>query len=229
MHVTPAQLPQGRIPMQLISQSFQDGQRIPGEFAFAVPDAASHVALSSNRNPHLAWSDVPDGTRSFVLVCHDPDVPSKGDDVNQEGREVPFSLPRVDFFHWLLLDIPAHVRSIAAGAHSDGVTPRGKTAAAAPEGWRHGLNDYTGWFAADEQMKGDYFGYDGPCPPWNDTRIHHYVFTIYAVATPTLEVSGALTGANVRAALASAEVLGQARLTGVYSLNPAVSLPTGVR
>jgi phosphatidylethanolamine-binding protein (PEBP) family uncharacterized protein len=140
--------------MQLISQSFQDGQRIPGEFAFAVPDAASHVALSSNRNPHLAWSDVPDGTRSFVLVCHDPDVPSKGDDVNQEGREVPFSLPRVDFFHWLLLDIPAHVRSIAAGAHSDGVTPRGKTGAAAPEGWRHGLNDYTGWFAADEQMKG---------------------------------------------------------------------------
>jgi phosphatidylethanolamine-binding protein (PEBP) family uncharacterized protein len=77
--------------------------------------------------------------------------------------------------------------------------------------------------------EGDYFGYDGPCPPWNDTRIHHYVFTIYAVATPTLEVSGALTGANVRAALASAEVLGQARLTGVYSLNPAVSLPTGVR
>ena len=48
--------------MQLISQSFQDGQAIPGEFAFAVPDAASHVALSSNRNPHLAWSGAPAGT-----------------------------------------------------------------------------------------------------------------------------------------------------------------------
>jgi phosphatidylethanolamine-binding protein (PEBP) family uncharacterized protein len=80
-------------PMQLISQSFQDGQRIPGEFAFAVPDAASHVALSSNRNPHLAWSDVPDGTRSFVLVCHDPDVPSKGDDVNQEAGRFRFPCP----------------------------------------------------------------------------------------------------------------------------------------
>src|SRR5256885_14224573 len=41
---------QDRSDMQLISQSFQDGQAIPGEFAFAVPDAASHVALSSNRN-----------------------------------------------------------------------------------------------------------------------------------------------------------------------------------
>ncbi|WP_027015635.1 YbhB/YbcL family Raf kinase inhibitor-like protein [Comamonas composti] len=215
--------------MQLVSQSFQDGQAIPGEFAFAVPDAASHVALSSNRNPHLAWSDVPEGTQSFVLICHDPDVPSQGDDVNQAGREVPHALPRVDFFHWLLLDIPAHVAHIAAGSHSDGVTPGGKTGPAAPQGWRHGLNDYTGWFAADEQMKGNYFGYDGPCPPWNDTRIHHYVFTIYALATPTLAVTGPLTGANVRTALASAKVLGQGRLTGIYSLNPAVSLQPGAR
>jgi hypothetical protein len=71
-----------------------------------VPDAASHVALSSNRNPDLHWDDVPAATRSFVLICHDRDVPSKGDDVNQEGREVPESLPRVDFFHWVLIDIP---------------------------------------------------------------------------------------------------------------------------
>ncbi|MEG1456295.1 MAG: phospholipid-binding protein, partial [Comamonas sp.] len=48
--------------MQLTSQSFQDGQPIPGEFAFGVPDAAAHVALSANRNPQLAWSDVPEGT-----------------------------------------------------------------------------------------------------------------------------------------------------------------------
>jgi phosphatidylethanolamine-binding protein (PEBP) family uncharacterized protein len=40
------------------------------------------------------------GTKSFAIVCHDPDVPSKGDDVNQEGRAVPRSLARVDFFHW---------------------------------------------------------------------------------------------------------------------------------
>lgn len=210
--------------MQLISQSFQDGQKIPGEFAFAVPDAASHVALSANRNPHLAWSEVPEGTRSFVVVCHDPDVPSRGDDVNQEGRIVPAQLPRVDFYHWLLLDIPATTTEIAAGSHSNGVTPRGKSGPTTLEGLRHGINDYTGWFAADEQMKGDYYGYDGPCPPWNDAIVHHYVFTVYALATPKLDVTGPLTGTNLRAALDSAEVLGQASITGLYSLNPAVSI-----
>ncbi|MCX4161983.1 MULTISPECIES: YbhB/YbcL family Raf kinase inhibitor-like protein [Paraburkholderia] len=210
--------------MQLISQSFKNGATIPGEFAFAVADPVSHVALSSNRNPHLAWSDVPEGTQSFVVVCHDPDVPSRGDDVNQEGREVPASLPRVDFFHWLLLDIPTGITEIPAGTHASGVTPRGKAGPLAHNGWRHGINDYTGWFANDEHMQGEYYGYDGPCPPWNDAIVHHYVFTVYALAAPTLEVSGPLTGANVRAALASASVLGQASVTGLYSLNPKVLL-----
>ena len=135
--------------MQLSSHSFQDGQAIPGAFAFAVPDATAHVLLSSNRNPHRAWRDVPAGTQSFVIVCHDPDVPSRGDDVNQEGRTVPADLPRVDFYHWLLLDIPAATTEIAAGAQSDGITAHGKPGPAAPQGLRHGINDYSAWFAAD--------------------------------------------------------------------------------
>lgn len=208
--------------MKLSSQSIQDGQPIAGEFAFAVPDANSHVALSSNRNPHLAWSDVPAGTQSFVVVCHDPDVPSKGDDVNQEGRTVPADLPRVDFYHWLLLDIPATTTEIQAGSQADGVVARGKSGPAAPQGLRHGINDYTGWFAGDAQMAGQYFGYDGPCPPWNDSIVHRYIFTVYALATPTLQVEGEINGANVKAALAKAQVLGQASITGTYSLNPAV-------
>ncbi|WP_300754053.1 YbhB/YbcL family Raf kinase inhibitor-like protein [Janthinobacterium sp.] len=205
--------------MKLTSQSFSDHAIISGEFAFAVIDPVSHIALSSNRNPHLAWNDVPAGTQSFALICHDPDVPSSGEDVNQEGREVPASLPRVDFFHWLLLDIPAVAREIAAGSHSDGVVARGKAGPAAPDGLRHGVNDYTGWFAADEQMKGDYHGYDGPCPPWNDTLVHRYVFTLYALDVPHIAVNAPLTGANVRSALAG-HVLAQASLTGTYTLNP---------
>jgi Raf kinase inhibitor-like YbhB/YbcL family protein len=210
--------------MQLFSHSFKEGQVIPGTFAFAVQDATTHVALSDNNNPHLAWQGAPEGTRSFVIICHDPDVPSRGDDVNQAGRQVPADLPRIDFFHWLLLDIPASVNEIAAGAHSHNVTPRGKSGPAAPDGLRHGINDYTSWFAQDAQMHGGYYGYDGPCPPWNDTLVHRYIFTVYALATPTLIVNGPLTGANVQAALASAEVLAQASLTGRYSLNPSVSL-----
>ncbi|WP_437217127.1 YbhB/YbcL family Raf kinase inhibitor-like protein [Pectobacterium sp. LFLA-215] len=208
--------------LQLSSHSFQDGGTIPGEFAFAVPDANSHIALSSNHNPHLAWHGAPEGTQSFVLICHDPDVPSRGDDVNQEGREVSASLPRVDFYHWLLLDIPANISEITAASHSTSITPRGKTGPDAPSELRHGINDYTVWFATDEQMKGTYYGYDGPCPPWNDALVHHYIFTLYALATPSLTIEGELNGENVRAALANAPVLAEAKLTGLYTLNPAL-------
>lgn len=210
--------------MRITSNSFQDGQRIPGEFAFAVAHPTDHVALSENRNPHLAWDDVPEGTRSFVVICHDPDVPSVGHDVNQEGREVAADLPRVDFFHWILVDIPASTREIAAGSHSHGVTPRGKSVASVTGDGRHGINDYTAWFSGDEPMRGDYYGYDGPCPPWNDTLVHRYVFTVYALGTPTLAVDGPLDGRSARAALAAAAVLGEAHLTGLYTLNSNVAI-----
>ena len=211
--------------MKLWSKAFADNAPIPGEFAFCVPDAASHVTLSGNRNPDLHWDDVPAGTRSFVLICHDRDVPSKGDDVNQEGREVPASLPRVDFFHWVLVDIPPGLNSIPAGSHSNGVIARGKpgpealVGTATAGGLRHGLNDYTAWFAGDADMKGDYFGYDGPCPPWNDSIIHHYVFTVYALDLDRVPVEGKFTGADVRRAI-QGHVLAEASLTGTYTINP---------
>jgi len=207
--------------MKLTSESFKYGTAIPGEFAFAVEDAKSHVALSSNRNPQLTWTDVPEGTESFALIVHDPDVPSKGDDVNKEGREVSASLPRVRFYHWLLVDIPAATREILAGSQSDGVTAHGKRGPAAPGGMRHGINNYTQWFASDSEMEGDYFGYDGPCPPWNDAIVHHYVFTLYALDVEELAVDGELTPENVLAAI-KGHVLAEASLTGTYSLNPKV-------
>ena len=210
--------------MKLSSHSFADGQKIPGDFAFCLPDPANHVCLGKNLNPHLAWSDVPAGTKSFVLICHDPDVPSRGDDVNHEDRSVPASLPRVEFFHWTLVDLPAELREIKAGEFSKEITPRGKAGPAAPHGTRQGINDYTGWFAVDNDMRGDYFGYDGPCPPWNDKIVHHYVFTLYALDIERLPVEGRFTGMQARTALYG-HILAQATLTGLYSLNPAVSLP----
>ncbi len=209
--------------MKLWSDSFQDGAVIPGEFAFAVSDPKNHVALSSNKNPHLAWSDLPPGTKSLVLVVHDPDVPSRGDDVNQEGKTVPADLPRVDFFHWTLVDIPAGITELAAGQFSSAVTTRGKAGPAIPgdplSGARHGLNDYTSWFAGDGDMSGDYFGYDGPCPPWNDAIAHRYIFTLYAIDQEQLTVTGKFTGTDVHNAL-QGHVLAQAAITGTYTLNP---------
>jgi Raf kinase inhibitor-like YbhB/YbcL family protein len=205
--------------MKLESASFADNQRIPGAYAFAVPHATDHITLSSNRNPQLAWSGAPAGTKSFVLICHDYDVPSKGDDVNKEGRSVPASLPRVDFYHWLLVDIPANMSAIAEAEFSDGITARGKPGPEAKHGARQGLNDYTGWFAGDKDMGGNYFGYDGPCPPWNDEIVHHYVFTVYALDSARCAVSGVFKGAEVLKAI-EGHVLAKASLTGTYTLNP---------
>jgi Raf kinase inhibitor-like YbhB/YbcL family protein len=209
--------------MQLHTTAFPDNGVIPGECAFAVIDPATHVRLSSNRNPDFAWTGAPAGTRSFALLCHDPDVPSRGDDVNKEGRTVPSSLPRVDFFHWALIDIPPATSSIARGSHSDGVTARGKPGPHAPREGRHGINDYTAWFAGDQAMGGDYYGYDGPCPPWNDEIPHRYVFTLFALDVPELAVPDRFTGEDARRAM-DGHVLARASVTGRYTLNPVVSL-----
>ena len=96
--------------------------------------------------------------------------------------------------------------------------PGGKPGPAAPQGARQGLNDFTGWFAADAAMAGSYFGYDGPFPPFNDSIVHHYVFTLYALSVERVAVEGAFTGAQVREAIAP-YVLGRAALTGTYTLN----------
>jgi hypothetical protein len=207
--------------MKISTSAFADMALIPGDFAFAVSDPKTHVRLSQNRNPDFAWTDVPAGTRSLALICHDPDVPSSGDDVNQEGRIVDASLPRVDFFHWVLIDLPPTSTGIAQGAHSDGVVARGKPGPQAPREGRHGINDYTGWFASDQDMAGDYFGYDGPCPPWNDAIVHHYIFTLYALDVAKLAVEGKFGGSDARAAMRG-HVLAEAKVTGRYSLNPSV-------
>jgi Raf kinase inhibitor-like YbhB/YbcL family protein len=209
--------------MQLSTTAFADNGVIPAEFAFGAIDPATRVKLSGNRNPDFRWSGLPAGTKSLALLCHDPDVPSKGDDVNKEGREVPAALPRVDFFHWVLVDLPPDTPPIERGEFSDGVTARGKPGPHAPRNARQGINDYTGWFAGDKDMAGNYFGYDGPCPPWNDELPHHYVFTLYALDVPRLAASGIFRGADARSAMAG-HILAEARVTGRYTLNPAVRL-----
>lgn len=138
--------------------------------------------------------------------------------MNQEGREVPVDLPRTDFYHWLLVDLPATLRSLEEGAVASGVVPRGKEADATPVG-RAGVNDYTGWFSGDTDMEGEYFGYDGPCPPWNDSIIHRYTFTVYALDVESVDLPAGFTGSDVIAAV-EGHTLEQVSLTGTYTLNP---------
>jgi Raf kinase inhibitor-like YbhB/YbcL family protein len=205
--------------MRLWSDSLKDGQRIPEKYALGRFHPAKHVELCDNRSPHLAWADLPAGTRSLAVIVHDRDVPSRGDDVNKEGRVVPAALPRVDFFHWVLVDLAPDVKALAEGEWSSGVTAHGKPGPAGPHGTRQGLNDYTGWFAGDAGMAGQYFGYDGPCPPWNDSIVHHYPFSLYALDIARCPVEGAFTGNDARAAIRG-HVLGEASLVVTYSIYP---------
>jgi Raf kinase inhibitor-like YbhB/YbcL family protein len=153
------------------------------------------------------------------MINDDLDVPVKLDTFNKEGASVAREQQRRSLCHWVLVDLDPDGGPIAFGEFSEGVTIGGKPGPQAPRGTRQGINEYTDWFRNDAKMRGDYFGYDGPCPPWNDERPHRYVFTLYALDMPRLAVEGAF---DKHAALAAmrGHVLGEASLTGLYALNP---------
>ena len=199
--------------------AWNDGELIPARFALGKP--GEPMEMSENISPELTWSGAPAGTKSFAVLVSDPDVPSAADDVNVDDREVPADLPRVDFFHWVLVDLPADVMSIAEGAASSGITPGGKSIGESLGGLT-GANDYTGWFAGDADMEGTYGSYDGPCPPWNDSIVHRYNFDVFALDVESLRLDpSAMTGAVVREAM-EGHVLATDRHVGLYALNKSV-------
>ena len=156
----------------------------------------------------------------------DPDVPTVGDDVNQEGRSVPHDLPRCEFCHWVMIDIPANCHELDEGACCNGVTAGGKSNPPGPSGSRQGITNFTDWFAGDKDMGGDYHGYDGPAPPWNDERLHHYNFIIHATDLDRCPVEGDDFRAEDVLTAIEGHILGSATLTGTCSLNPSVA--TGI-
>ena len=68
----------------LTSPAFQEGQAIPEAYTRDAEDTS----------PPLAWTDPPEGTQSFALICDDPDA------------------PRGTWVHWVLYDLPATVSEL---------------------------------------------------------------------------------------------------------------------
>ena len=101
-------------------------------------------------SPALSWTDPPEGTESFALVMKDPDAPGG------------------TWFHWLLYDLPAHVRELPEGVAKSRSLSGGA---------RQGRNDF------------GKFGYNGPCPPRG--KPHHYILTLYALDSMTKLAPGA--------------------------------------
>ena len=94
----------------------------------------------------------------------------------------------------------------------------GSGSAGSDAGGHRGLNDYTGWFAGDAAMGGDYFGYDGPYPPPHDARVHRYFFRVFALDVATLDLPAGFTAGDVFQAM-HGHVLDEASTYGTYSLH----------
>ncbi len=208
--------------MKLTSNTFEHNTVIPERCAFGIKDPDHHMTLGKNKNPHLTWSDIPKAARSLILICIDTDVPSSLEHFNKEGVTISAALPRVEFMHWVMVDIRPIDGGVSESECSDGITPGGKQNPNGPEGSRQGINDYTGFMAGDPEMEGNYFGYEGPCPPWNDEIAHHYRFKLFACDFNVCPVAGTFTGEDVLKA-AQGHILSETELTGLYSLNPNLS------
>lgn len=118
-----------------------------------------------NKSPQLSWENPPEGTKSFAVTIYDRDANAGA-----------------GFNHWLLVDIPATVTSLAqdAGNFSGAKIPSG---------------------SIQTQTDAQVAGYVGVCPP--DGETHHYEITVYAVSDNTLGLSDASSPSEVKMSLAS--------------------------
>lgn len=185
--------------------------------------AAGLDGFAPNLNPPFMWDDVPQGTKSFALICNDPDAPKDKTNLDAIG-EIIATAARKNFYHWAVINLPASLRSIAEGEFSNAFVVRGKSGPQAAHGSLQGLNDYTSWSANDEEMKGKYFGYDGPYPPAEDSIPHRYIFTLYALGVEKLDLPQEFAAQNAQEQIDLLEnqglVLASSSITGYYTTNP---------
>ena len=114
--------------------------------------------------------------------------------------------------------MPKTITELVEGAESNSVVAKGKPIGKSDYGIR-GANDFGMFMASNEDMAGDYGGYDGPAPPWNDEILHEYHFNVFSLDVETLGLGGAFSGKDAVAAM-EGHVLAKGNIIGLYTLNP---------
>ena len=114
--------------MTVTSEAFDALGRIPRR----------HTGEGEDVSPALSWSGAPDGTKSFAVICHDPDAP-----LVQPGS--------YGFVHWVLYDLAGSTTSLDEGTSegTSGATDFGRDGYGGPmppEG--HGPHHYYFWVLA---------------------------------------------------------------------------------
>lgn len=194
--------PQKPAPLN-VTVGIPHGQMIPAKYAYCIPDGAGKTMDGGNVSPAISWSGAPKMTKSYAIIVVDPDVPTSFELANQPGKIIPENFPRRNFYHWVLVDIPPNITHLDEGADSKGVVHGGKPTGQLPYGLT-GKNDYPGG------------GYDGPCPPWNDERVHHYRFQVYALDVEHLDLPKDFTGAQAVDAMQN-HIWAKGEVVGTYT------------
>ena len=210
LFVAPAASAQGR-GMTVTIDGLDGRGRLPDSAAFCAPPGSP----TRDVNPGVSWSAGPSGTRSYALLTIDPDTPEDPATVNEPGVVIGRDSPRTRVFHWVMADIPSQITAIPVGADSAGVKPGGKPVGKTPYGLR-GANVYTTFLTGWKGMGGTYGGFDGPCVPMNDGRVHGYHFHVLALDVPSLGLSGPFTGPDLEKA-AKGHVLAEGEAVGTYA------------
>jgi Raf kinase inhibitor-like YbhB/YbcL family protein len=136
----------GAQAMTLISPTIENGKSLQNAQIYN-----GWGCTGKNESPALKWSDVPKGTKSFAVTMYDPDAPTGS-----------------GWWHWVVVNIPADVRSLPENA---GVKDSKKL----PQGAIQLRNDF------------GYNGFGGACPP-EGSKPHNYQITVYALNTSKLDI-----------------------------------------
>ncbi len=188
--------------LSVTSSSIENNKTIAAKYAFCEPDGKGKTKDAGNVSPQIAWSGAPKETKSFAIIAVDPDVPAKFDDANKEGKTIAEDFPRQNFYHWVLLDIPSDISEIPEGKGKD----FGKGTSM--------VNDFASFLK--DKPANTFKGYDGPCPPFNDARLHHYHFIVYALDVPKIEAPENGKAADVQKDIEKHSIA-KGELVGTYS------------